>query len=870
MKTIVLYPGRFQPMLPHHAEVYRHLQAQFPDADVYITTSNKVEPGKSPFDASEKIEIMTGVHGIPRDKIIISKNMYNWKEYEKTFVPNSEHKLIFAVGGKDMEGNPRFSFKPKKDGTAGYLQMINTNNDTLSMEKRGYVYQAPTVGNEDEAASASAFRQALITAPDLDSAKQVFTGTMGKFDQRIFDLVYDKITGKIMKESLETLKKLAGLLDEAPVNFSPGKGSMDYEPGISTKDQKSAAQRPEKAAASNPNSVGFTKIAPNDMISVDTGRPVNSKQRARSMANQFPDGADINDPSVKKDQFLKLLARSPGFVLGEINARLANDDEGFAVSDRLSNIIDTLPEGGVMALSDEDRKWTLALVNNAINNMELHKKDAELDNFDEPEAEPGTDVDDEPEMVSLDDPEYDSQQDDELEMEEMKKLAGLKTESDQPKNCGCGKNPCETYGNPEEAIEEAGEVPTHSDLEQAYNRIYQMTDEMGDEALEQMNHYAPKFSDALERADGNIDDIPAQEIPTYMAELDNAAFEMGAPEFVPFEAVEQEQEVEEADELNDIRRRAGLEVKEGDGTENDCKHCGGLGTHKDEDGEKYDCERCQGTGQIGNDEQDEPTNDGTPAYKKYINSTNTEGLDLSSVVDSIVETDSEVNVMDMEDEELHAYVGQKEEDLVQDMIHHFAPDYVGKDNFEERYMQYREEVLEPAAQDVSADKNADDMAGTDYDSEDFVDNHNMVGDDEVNQEESIDEFKQSEFDLDEPDGYYSLISNTGKDVQVGQQIDKLQKPNKLVTVVPPSGGIPALAIIMNARGQQIKVTQDSLSQIGYKIVARKDPTAPSNADQSPRQPDLPGLDSVQPEVVETAIDNALEETMSELRKLAGL
>ena len=226
--------------------------------------------------------------------------------------------------------------------------------------------------------------------------------------------------------------------------------------------------------------------------------------------------------------------------------------------------------------------------------------------------------------------------------------------------------------------------------------------------------------------------------------------------------------------------------------------------------------------------------------------------------------------MDMEDEELHAYVGQKEEDLVQDMIHHFAPDYVGKDNFEERYMQYREEVLEPAAQDVSADKNADDMAGTDYDSEDFVDNHNMVGDDEVNQEESIDEFKQSEFNLDEPDGYYSLISNTGKDVQVGQQIDKLQKPNKLITVVPPSGGIPALAIIMNARGQQIKVTQDSLSQIGYKIVARKDPTAPSNADQSPRQPDLPGLNSVQPEVVETAIDNALEETMSELRKLAGL
>ena len=422
-----------------------------------------------------------------------------------------------------------------------------------------------------------------------------------------------------------------------------------------------------------------------------------------------------------------------------------------------------------------------------------------------------------------------------------------------------------------EKVETAkGNIYTWAEADRDYSMYGKFTYEGGeftmyyDPQMGQFDNREPIQGDP--KAQQVIDSLPDE----YFANDEKETVISGIIDMILEYADPQTEEVEEAEELNDIRRRAGLEVKEGDGTENDCKHCGGLGTHKDEDGEKYDCERCQGTGQIGNDEQDEPTNDGTPAYKKYINSTNTEGLDLSSVVDSIVETDSEVNVMDMEDEELHAYVGQKEEDLVQDMIHHFAPDYVGKDNFEERYMQYREEVLEPAAQDVSADKNADDMAGTDYDSEDFVDNHNMVGDDEVNQEESIDEFKQSEFNLDEPDGYYSLISNTGKDVQVGQQIDKLQKPNKLVTVVPPSGGIPALAIIMNARGQQIKVTQDSLSQIGYKIVARKDPTAPSNADQSPRQPDLPGLNSVQPEVVETAIDNALEETMSELRKLAGL
>jgi len=126
-------------------------------------------------------------------------------------------------------------------------------------------------------------------------------------------------------------------------------------------------------------------------------------------------------------------------------------------------------------------------------------------------------------------------------------------------------------------------APSHYDLEQAYFRIYQMTDEMGDEALEQMNEYAPKFSDALERAEGDIEDIPAEEIPTYMAELDNAAFEMGAPEL---------ESVQEA-ELNNLRKRAGLEEKEGD----DCHICFGRGkidAHSEDGPSK--CQKCKGTG----------------------------------------------------------------------------------------------------------------------------------------------------------------------------------------------------------------------------------------------------------------------------------
>ena len=54
MKKIVIYPGRFQPMLPHHAGVYQHLQSQFPGADVYISTSDKVEGTKSAFNFNEQ------------------------------------------------------------------------------------------------------------------------------------------------------------------------------------------------------------------------------------------------------------------------------------------------------------------------------------------------------------------------------------------------------------------------------------------------------------------------------------------------------------------------------------------------------------------------------------------------------------------------------------------------------------------------------------------------------------------------------------------------------------------------------------------------------------------------------------------------
>jgi len=829
MNKVIIYPGRFQPMLPHHAEVFRKLQSEHPDAEVYIATANKVEAGKSPFDAQEKLSIMTQQHDIPQDRIIIAagNNLYNKDSYIDAFSPAEEHSLFFAVGEKDMQsGDARFQFKPLKDGSKSYLQngedVINTNN-AQPMVRHGYVIQAPNVpGISGDVASASAFRSALLSAPDLDSAKETYTRYMGEFNQEIFNLVYDKITGKIMKENLDILKKLAGLLDEAPVNFKPGKGGMDYEPGVSKKDQKAAAERPEKAAASNPSAVGFTKIAPEDMISVDTGKPINSRQRARSMANQFPDGADVNDPAVKKEMFLKLLAQSPGYVLGEINARLANDEEGFAVSDRLSAIVDNLPEGGIMALGDADRKWTIELVNNAINNMELHRKDSELDKFDDLEAEPEDNApEDEPEMVSLDDPEFDAPED-ELEME------GL--EADEMKNCGCGLRVCKTTGYVDKSIEEAN-------LE-----VHSIRNSKGEEVKYTILNGEPFDVNGAPLSYG-----PYWDILTADGHSDISANEMWSDYEKRYANVKGYNE-----SMQELRKLAGL--NEG----GECYQC--------DDGADEDCPQCKGTGYVQyDDDPREPSDDEIQAhadayeiYKKHRDSKKesvTESVDLATVIEEIVgeddydnKYDSEPTVGQMSFDDLCGYCGVTPEECEMDIKDYYDVEEI-TDEVKEKYKQ---DVLIPCANEVSMDH-------AEYESKD------------------LDEFQQAEPDFGEPDDEYKLVDKNEKEIKMFQEVPGLAKPNQFVSVSPPTGNQPAFAMIKH-KGTINKVSQDKLAEIGLKIIGsgpkgQQELNLPM-PDTGPTQGELNlkgGYNTRRKEEsVDQAIENALDETVDELKKLAGL
>lgn len=342
MNKVVIYPGRFQPMLSHHAEVFRQLQQQFPDAEVYVGTSDKVEPPKSPFNFKEK-QLIASAHGVPAERVLQATRPYHKDEYARYFDENNTV-IIFAVGEKDLDRFPFTNVDPstgldmtvRGEARPKYYQKINTlNKDTQPMSTRGYITLAPTIKLGDEVASASAFRDALQNAPDKEAAKELFTRQFGSYDEQVFSLIYNKIVGANMNEHINILRKLAGLpvAEAAPVQFT-----ADADP---------------TTAKFLPASVASSKM---------------------SIANRFPQGSDLSDPAVKQEQFIRALQRSPSALLAEINERLdPKDSNSLAVGQKINEILQTMDEQdvGLPGLPGSMKRFVLELAANALKNMEL-------------------------------------------------------------------------------------------------------------------------------------------------------------------------------------------------------------------------------------------------------------------------------------------------------------------------------------------------------------------------------------------------------------------------------------------------------------------------------------------------------------------
>jgi hypothetical protein len=138
-KTVIIFSGRFQPFHKGHAAMYAALQRQFPDADVWLATSNKVAPD-SPFNFAER-KFLAELCGIPSNRILEVKNPYIASEILENY-NGQQDKVIFALSEKDID---RLKFGLKKDGTPSYLQKYETNTLMKTFDGHAYVTAMPVV-----------------------------------------------------------------------------------------------------------------------------------------------------------------------------------------------------------------------------------------------------------------------------------------------------------------------------------------------------------------------------------------------------------------------------------------------------------------------------------------------------------------------------------------------------------------------------------------------------------------------------------------------------------------------------------------------------------------------------------------------------
>ena len=182
---IVFYGGRFQPMHNGHYQVYQDLVQKFGSNNVFISTmvGKLAEPERDPFTFDEKAMLMTKMFGIPSDHII-NTHPYN-VDMTKAGRDPKKTALVLVYGEKDANRLKMGFLKWWKDTVAKGEPM-------LTADEAGYVYTVPI---KDEGRSASDFREVIRSdAPD-EKKKQKFTEFFGKFDQEVYDFVYNKLRG---------------------------------------------------------------------------------------------------------------------------------------------------------------------------------------------------------------------------------------------------------------------------------------------------------------------------------------------------------------------------------------------------------------------------------------------------------------------------------------------------------------------------------------------------------------------------------------------------------------------------------------------------------------------------------------------------
>ncbi len=224
-KIVAVYPGRFQPLGPHHKKVYDALSRQFDE--VYITTSAIQQMPRHPLSFQEKKKHMIKM-GIPSNRIVQEKSPYVAINLVKKL--SKDTAVVYAVGQKDRQ---RIPTGKKKSGGLTYFQDLKKNIKNLKgHETHGYVFIAPH--QKVSGISSGTEIRNLLGSPKLDEKKreQIFKKTFGYFDKKTYELMTSRF-GKLFEfyqqpQVKKIIKEVSGFGTSINASDMSDEGMYDF------------------------------------------------------------------------------------------------------------------------------------------------------------------------------------------------------------------------------------------------------------------------------------------------------------------------------------------------------------------------------------------------------------------------------------------------------------------------------------------------------------------------------------------------------------------------------------------------------------------------------------------------------------------
>lgn len=343
MKTIVIYPGRFQPWHKGHLQVYKWLKKRFDT--VIIATSDKMEITRSPFDFKEKAQ-MVQLTGVSPSNIIQVKNPYIATEILKNYDEKNTI-VVFAVSEKDMKETPRFSFDNNLNGSNKKLQKYTENaNEPFenSLKPKGYILTVPTFDFKvcgKVLHSATEIRNLFVNS-DEDKQKEIITDLFGKYDENIYQIFKSKLKKqksiKVLKEEINH-KEFAPMVDSF-VSFASDELGIKSLPNIKYTKQEDDVIQPSFGGY-NPNTKEIRIVTKNrhplDIFRTLAHELIHHKQNEDGKINDVQkEGSTGSDIENEANSLAGILMRKYG-KLNPKNFHLKHVNESVLINEDIND-----------------------------------------------------------------------------------------------------------------------------------------------------------------------------------------------------------------------------------------------------------------------------------------------------------------------------------------------------------------------------------------------------------------------------------------------------------------------------------------------------------------------------------------------------